>query len=159
MRNKQDRGKQRLYAIKILNHSCTIEWASLMAWQCRRRKKRGFNPLLRRSPGVKVKSLSRVWLFATLWTVGHQAPLSMGFPRQEYWSGFPFPSPGDLPDPGIEHRSPALQADALGSGNLLPYSCLENPMDRGTWQTTVHGVIKSQIRLSDSHTHKLKQIL
>ena len=55
-----------------------------------------------------VKSLSHVRLFVTLWTVGHQAPLSMGFPRQEYWSGFPFPSPGDLPDPGIEHRSPAL---------------------------------------------------
>ena len=42
-----------------------------------------------------------------------QAPLSMGFSRQEYWSGLPFPSPGDLPDPGIEPRSPALQADAL----------------------------------------------
>ena len=64
---------------------------------------------------VKVKSLSRVQLFATLWTVGHQAPLSMGFSRQEYWSGLPFPSPEDLPDPGIEPRSPALQADALPS--------------------------------------------
>ena len=42
-----------------------------------------------------------------------QAPLSMGFPRQEYWSGLPFPSPGDLPDPGIEPRSPALQADSF----------------------------------------------
>ena len=64
---------------------------------------------------VKVKSLSRVQLFATLWTVGHQAPLSMGFSRQEYWSALPFPSPEDLPDPGIEPRSPALQADALPS--------------------------------------------
>ena len=64
---------------------------------------------------VKVKSLSRVRLFATLWTVGHQAPLSMGFPRQEYWSGLPSPSPGDLPNPGIKPRSPALQADALTS--------------------------------------------
>ena len=62
---------------------------------------------------VKVKSLSRVQLFSTPWTVGHQAPPSMGFPRQEYWSGLPFPSPGDLPDPGIEPRSPTLQADAL----------------------------------------------
>ena len=44
---------------------------------------------------------SRVWLFATLWTVAHQAPLSMGFSRQEYWSGWPCPPPGDLPDPGI----------------------------------------------------------
>ena len=56
---------------------------------------------------VKVMSLSRVPLFATPWTVAHQVPLSMGFSRQEYWSGLPFPSPGDLPDPGIEPRSPA----------------------------------------------------
>ena len=50
---------------------------------------------------------------ATPWTVAHQAPLSMGFSRQEYWSGLPFPSPGDLPKPGIGPGSPALQADAL----------------------------------------------
>ena len=49
------------------------------------------------------------------WTVAHQTPPSMGFSRQEYWSGLPFPSPGDLPDPGIEPRSPALQGDALTS--------------------------------------------
>ena len=49
----------------------------------------------------------------TSWTVACQDPLSMGFSRQEYWSGWPFPSPGDLPDPGIEPRSPALQADSL----------------------------------------------
>ena len=64
---------------------------------------------------VKVKSLSHVRLFATPWTVAYQAPLSMGFSRQECWSGLPFPSPGDLPDPGIEPGSPALQADALPS--------------------------------------------
>ena len=64
---------------------------------------------------MKVKSLSRVRLFATLWTVAHQALLSMGFSRQEYWSGLPFPSPGDLPDPGIEPRSPTLQANVLTS--------------------------------------------
>ena len=62
-----------------------------------------------------VKSLSCVRLFATPWTVAPQAPPSMGFSRQEDWSGLPFPSPGDLPDPGIELRSPALQADALPS--------------------------------------------
>ena len=50
---------------------------------------------------------------ATPWTVACQVLLSMGFSRQEYWSGLPFPSPGDLPDPGIEPRSPALQADSL----------------------------------------------
>ena len=64
---------------------------------------------------VKVKSLSRVGLFATPWTIAYQAPPSMGFSRQECWSGLPFPSPGDLPDLGIEPRSPAQQADALPS--------------------------------------------
>ena len=49
----------------------------------------------------------------TPWTVAHQPPLSMGFPKQEYWSGLPFPSPRDLPDPGIKPESPALQADSL----------------------------------------------
>ena len=56
----------------------------------------------------EVKSLSRVRLFATPLTVAYYAPLSMGFSRQEYWSGLPFPSPEDLPDPEIESRSPAL---------------------------------------------------
>ena len=54
-------------------------------------------------------------LFATPWTVAYQAPPSMRFSRQEYWSGLPLPSPGDLPDPGIKPRYPALQADALSS--------------------------------------------
>ena len=77
---------------------------------------------------VKVKSLSRVRLFSTLWTVAYQTPLSMGFSRQEYWSrlpfpfpgdphwsGLPFPSPGDLPDSGIEHRVSRIEADAWTS--------------------------------------------
>ena len=70
-----------------------------------------------------MKSLSRVQLFATPWTVAYQAPPSMKFSRQEYWSELPFPSPGDLPDPGIKPGSPALQADALLSeppGNPIP---------------------------------------
>ena len=62
---------------------------------------------------VKVKSLSRVPLFATTWTIAYQAPLSMEFSRQAYWNGLPFPSPGDLPDPGIKPGSPTFQADAL----------------------------------------------
>jgi len=62
---------------------------------------------------VKVKSLRRVPLFATPWTVAYQAPLSMWFSRQESWSGLPFPSPGDPPDAEIEPGSPILQADAL----------------------------------------------
>ena len=62
-----------------------------------------------------MESLSRVGLFATPWTVAYQASPSMGFSRQEYWSGLPFPSPGDLPDPGIEPRSLTLEADTLTS--------------------------------------------
>ena len=64
---------------------------------------------------MKVKSLSHVRLFETPWTISYQAPLSMEFFRQEYWSGLPFPSPGALPNTGIEPGSPALQADALPS--------------------------------------------
>ena len=64
---------------------------------------------------MKVKSLVHVLLFVTLWTVAYQAPPSMGFSRQEYWLGLPFPSPEDLPDPGIKPRSPALEADTLTS--------------------------------------------
>ena len=64
---------------------------------------------------VKVKSLSHARLFVTPWTVAHQPPPSMEFSRQEYWSGLPFPSPGDLPDLGIEPGSPTLWADALPS--------------------------------------------
>ena len=67
---------------------------------------------------------------ATPWTVAHQAPPSMGISRQEYWSGLPFPSPGDLPDPGIEPRSPALQADTLTSE---PPLC--NPKDYSPWDS------------------------
>ena len=62
-----------------------------------------------------MKVNSCVQLFETLWTVACQAPLSMGFSRQEHWSGLPFPSPGGLPDPGIKPGSPALQADSLRS--------------------------------------------
>ena len=62
-----------------------------------------------------MKSLSCVRLFVTPWTIAYQTALSMGFSRQESWSGLPFPSPGDLSDPGIEPRFPALEADALTS--------------------------------------------
>ena len=60
---------------------------------------------------------SRVWLFATLWTVAHQAPLSMGFSRQDYWSGLPCPPPWDLPDPGVEPIS--LMFPALAGGFFI----------------------------------------
>ena len=58
---------------------------------------------------------SRVQLFVTPWTVARQALLSMVFSRQEYWSGLPFAAPGDLPNPGIEPKSPALQAECLST--------------------------------------------
>ena len=81
-----------------------------MPWKAKKRK-------------VKVKSLSHVRLFSTLWTITYQAPPSMGFSRQEYWSGLPFPSPGDLPNPRIEPGSPALQADALTSEPAKSEGC------------------------------------
>ena len=73
---------------------------------------------------VCAQSLSLVQLCATPWTVAHQAPLSMGFPRQEYWSGLPFPPPEDLPDPGIKPMSPALAGgffttELLGKPSIL----------------------------------------
>ena len=66
---------------------------------------------------------SPVRLFATPWTVAHQAPLSMGFSRQEYRSGLPCPPPGDLPDPGIKPMSPASPALKADSLPLSPYLC------------------------------------
>ena len=74
---------------------------------------------------IHADSLSHVWVFGTPCTVTHQPPLSMGFFRQEYWSGIPFPSPGDLPNPGIEHRSPALQVDSS------PTEALGKPKNTG----------------------------
>ena len=64
------------------------------------------------------QSLSRVRPFVTPWTVACQAPFSMGFPRQEPWSGLSFPSPGDLPDPGVKPASPAWQVDSLPLSHL-----------------------------------------
>ena len=75
-----------------------------------------------------VKSLSRVWFFATPWTVTYQAPLSIEFYRQEYWSGLLFPSPGDPPNTGIKPGSPTLQADTLPS----------EPPERGCYQKSPH---------------------
>ena len=73
---------------------------------------------------MHVQSPSCVQLFATLWTVACQAPLSMGFPRQEYLSGFPFPPAGDAPDPGIELVSPALQVGSLPSEPPGKHTCV-----------------------------------
>ena len=68
---------------------------------------------------MSARSLSCVQLLSTPWTVAHQAPLLVGFSRQEYWSRLPCPPPGDLPDPGIESASPALQLDSLPTAEPL----------------------------------------
>ena len=88
-------------------------------------------------------------------TAAHQAPLSMGFPRQEYWSGLPFPSPGDLPNPGIESMSPALHVDSLPLRHLgsevkwreVAQSCptLCDPMDCGPPGSLAHGIFQAWI--------------
>ena len=75
----------------------------------------GLDEAQRKKERKKEKSLSCVQFFVTPWTLAYQAPPSMGFSKQECWSGLPFPSSGDLPDPGTEPRSPAVQADALPS--------------------------------------------
>ena len=76
----------------------------------------------------------------TPWTVAHQAPPPMGFSRQEYWSGSPWPSPGDLPNPGIELRSPALQADSL------PSEPPGKPKNTGVGSLSLlHGVFPTQV--------------
>ena len=102
--------------------------------------------------------LSRVQLLATPWTIARQAPLSVELSRPEYWSGLPFPFPGDLPDSGIEPRSPALQAAALPSEILyclvaaaaaaakLLQSCptLCNPMDGSPPGSPVPGILQAR---------------
>ena len=107
----------------------------------------------------KMRSLSCVWLFETPWTVAHQAPPSMEFSRPEYWNGLPFPSPGDLPDPGIEPRSPALQMDSLPQSHLghpqlfleseseVSPSCLTlcDPMDCSLPGSSIHGIFQARV--------------
>ena len=85
-----------------------------------------------------MKSLSHVHLFATPGTVAYQAPLSMGFPRQEYWSALSFPSPGDLPNQGVEPLSPTLQADALLS--QPPGKSVVDRMPKELWME-VHNMV------------------
>ena len=79
----------------------------------------------------QARMLSHVQLFVTPWTIARQVPLSLGFSRQEYWSDLPCPPSGDLPDPGIEPRSPALRADSLPLSHLgSPPDCIPGPLDR-----------------------------
>ena len=93
---------------------------------------------------------SCIQLSVTIGTVACQALLSMGFSRQEYWSGLPLPTPEDIPDSGIKSTSPATPALEGGFFTTEPpgkpplqYFCLENPMDRRAWRATVRGVAKT----------------
>ena len=99
--------------------------------------------------------LSCVWLFVATWTVAHQAPLSMGFPRQEYWSGLPCPSPGHFHDPKIEPRFPALQADSL------PFELPGKPDEGIKIQTTLYTlcIIKTILRCLGLHTLLLSEVM
>ena len=91
---------------------------------------------------------SRVWLFVTLWSLAHQAPLSLGFSRQEHWSGLPCPPPGDLPDQGISY---------ICISYLLHWQAASlPPMDRGAWRATAHGVAKSDTT-EQLHFHTLEK--
>ena len=109
--------------------------------------------------------LCRVQLFITTWTVAHQASLSVEFSRQEYWSGLPFSSPGDLPNPRTEPRSPALQADSLLSEPIYTSPCsvqfssvsrscptLCNPMDCSMLGFPVHHQL---LELAQTHVHQV----
>ena len=100
-------------------------------------------------------SFSCVRFFVTLWTVASQGPLSMGFSRQEYWSGLPFPSPGDLPDPGIKPASSALASGffttklqvslCLHAKSLQSCPILCDPMDCSLPGSSVHGILQTRI--------------
>ena len=102
----------------------------------------------------EVKSLSRVQLLATPWPVAYQAPPSMGFSRQEYWSGLPFPSPGDLPDPGIKPGPPAFQADALTSE--APGT---NRMELWTWMNSTCNTMNDSHQCNTEQKARHKRII
>ena len=112
---------------------------------------------------MKVKSFSSVQLFVTPWTVAYQASPSMGFSRQEYQSGLPFPSPGDLPDPGIKPGSPELQADALPSEPPLQFSSVAqscptlcDPMNHSTPGLPVHHQLPE---FTQTHVHRVSDAI
>ena len=103
--------REKVYLWRGEHEVCTQLTEALSTWDLysclSMTLKNGRSSYLRRAPvtptvGVHALLLNHVWLCATLWTVARQAPLSMGFSRKEYWSGLPFPSPGDLPSPGTE---------------------------------------------------------
>ena len=116
------RQKEKIEFIRTGDAVKTAGWllsqASSQFYSLKRKK----IPTERMALGEDAMRVPECLLFVTPWTVPRQAPVSMGLSRQEYWSGLPFPPAGDLPDPGIEPRSPALQADSLPMGKGSPQS-------------------------------------
>ena len=103
-----------------------------------------------------MRALSRVQLFATPWTAVRQAPLSMGFPRQEYWSGLPFSSPGDLPDSGTESVSPALACEfftAEPPGYQFSHSLVSDSLRPYGFSTPAFPVHHQLPELTQIHAH------
>jgi len=100
---------------------------------------------------MKVQSLSRVRLFATPWTVAYQAPQFMDFSRQEYWTGLPFPSPRDLPYPGIKPRSSALRADTLPSAYVFTHMHTQQAHTNIYLHTSIH--MHTHNTHTSIHTH------
>ena len=99
---------------------------------------------------VKVKSSSPVWLFAIPWTVAYQAPRPMGFFRQEYWSRLPFPSPGDLPNPGIEPTSPAVAGRFFTTREVF-WATREPSSPTYTWLSPCFCVTTSDLPIEKEH--------
>ena len=99
--------------------------------------------------------ISCVGLFATPWTIAHQVPPSMGFCRQEYWSGLPCPPPGDLPNPGIKPRSPTLQADSLQAEPQGKPLCSREDVKIVGPNNSVNGIIRYWPELHEKTTETL----
>ena len=110
------------------HHIEKLTWGKSASWQYE---------LFPFSFPFEVKLLSRVWLFTIPWTIAYQAPPSMEFSRQEYCSGLPFPSPGDLPDSRIKPKSPTLQADNLPSKPQIGYPW-KKPLHSRTSERPIH---------------------
>ena len=119
----------------------------------------GWINCLKEKNHVKVL-LSHVWLFTRPWTVAHQTPLSVKFFRQEYWSGLPFPSPGDLPDPGIEPGSPTLLVDSLPFEPSIQFSSVVQSCpalgDCSTPGLSVHHQLPE---LTQTHVHQVGDVI
>ena len=101
----------------------------------------GESPLMRKCVCMHAQLLSCIWPFVTPWTVADQCSLSIGFPRQEYWNGLPFPSPRDLPYPGIRPVSPALASKFFTSSTTWEASSEAESVPMTVWRENFLGVL------------------